>query len=298
LALALLPAHLPKVITWHSDLVPYPRLQKPYLPLLRRVLRSADALVAATPAHLRSLQIPSDIAAHKKHVIPYGMDFSPFEATPALLRRAAECRARAGLGGSLGAPDGGLVFALGRHVAYKGFDVLIRAMTQLPGVGLVLGGTGPLWAEHLALVQSLGLQNRVYLPGRIEDADLPAWYHACDVFCLPSVGKTEAFGLVQLEAMACSKPVVCTALGNGVNDINQHGLTGLAATPGDPAALSGAIRQLLSDAPLRAAMGAQAHQRAVSAYSLDAMAQPMLKLYEALAGPRSHLRTASGKTSA
>ncbi len=274
LALALLPRSMPKVLTWHSDLVPYPALQKIYQPLVNRTLRAAQAIVAATPVHLQTPQIPADIPAARKHVIPYGMDFGSFAATPEVLALAGHIRQT-----QAGKP---IVFALGRHVAYKGFEVLIQAMQDLPQAQLVLGGTGPLLTAHQQLAQSLGLADRVHFAGRIADADLPAWYHACSVYCFPSVGKTEAFGLVQLEAMACAKPVVCSYLGNGVNYISQDGKTGLAVPPGDSVALAKALNQVLSDTALAERLGAYGRQRALAEYSLEAMSVQTLKLYQTL----------------
>ena len=274
LALAFLPRHIPRVITWHSDLVPYPALQKLYLPFVHSTLRSASAIVAATPAHLQSSQIPAGIPASRRHVIPYGMDFTPFDATEATLAAARQLRQLHG--------GGPLVFAMGRHVAYKGFDVLIRAMAALPQARLVLGGTGPLLAAHQELAWQLGITDRVHFAGRIEEADLAAHYHACDVFCLPSVGETEGFGLVQLEAMACGKPVVCSLLGNGVNYVSQHGQTGFATPRGDAASLAKALGQLLGDPAMARAMGEAGRTRAHDGYSLDAMTTPMLALYASL----------------
>ena len=203
------------------------------------------------------------------------MDFSRFEPTPQVLERAAQIRRAYG--------NQPLVFALGRHVGYKGFDVLIRAMAQLPQARLALGGTGPLLAQHQALARELGLGDRVHFPGRIADADLPAWYHACDVFCLPSVGLTEGFGLVQLEAMACGKPVVCSALGNGVNYVNRNNETGFSFPVGDPVALAKMIEVLLDSPQLARQMGLAGRAVATEQYSLDAMAGPMHDLYASLA---------------
>jgi rhamnosyl/mannosyltransferase len=92
----------------------------------------------------------------------------------------------------------------------------------------------------------------------------------------------EAFGLVQLEAMACGKPVVCTQLGNGVNLVNVHGETGLAVPVGDPVVLGATLERLLQDTALRARLGQQALVHARDRYSLEAMTTAHLKLYRSL----------------
>jgi rhamnosyl/mannosyltransferase len=188
--------------------------------------------------------------------------------------RAAELRAAAG--------EFPLIFAVGRHVYYKGFEYLLRALGQLPSVRLVLGGQGPLTGALKDLAQSLGVAERVTFTGRLSDDELAAWYHACDVFCLPSVEPSEAFGLVQLEAMACGKPVVNTQLGNGANVVNLDGVTGLTARPRDTASLAACLARLCADPDLRRALGAAGRQRARTQFSAARMGEQTLALYRRL----------------
>jgi glycosyltransferase involved in cell wall biosynthesis len=263
------------VISWHSDVIRQQRLMRLYKPFLERVVNRADAIVAATPAHIASsvqLGLVHDRA--KLKVVPYGLDFRPFRASPELDAQAQAIRSR------LGARH--VLFALGRHVYYKGFRHLIHAMRRIPDAVLVLGGAGPLFAEHQRLVRDLSLEDRVVFPGRIREASLPSYYHACDVFCLPSTHPSEAFGLVQLEAMACGKPVVCCTLGNGVNFVHQDGVTGLAVPPGDPQALAEAVNTLLADPERRRAMGQAGLARAYAEYNTDLMASGMMSVYRSI----------------
>ncbi|WP_137890769.1 glycosyltransferase [Ramlibacter sp. 2FC] len=240
----------------------------------QRELRRADALVAATAAHFgTSTQIPVDIPPQRRHVIPYGMDFSALQLTEHTAALADELRARTG--------QRKLVFALGRHVSYKGFDVLIDAMRQVDAV-LMLGGSGPLTQQLRQQAQAQGVADRILFIGRIPEPDLAAYFQACDLFCLPSVSEMEAFGLVQLEAMACGKPVVCTQLNNGVNVVNVHGETGLAVPVGDALALGRTLMQLIDNDTLRTRMGQQAFGRAHGVYSLSAMTTLHVNLYRQL----------------
>jgi rhamnosyl/mannosyltransferase len=202
------------------------------------------------------------------HIVPFGFDLQRFRERPAL---AEEIRRR--YGRSL------FLFALGRHVYYKGFEFLIRALASVPQARLALGGQGPLTGDLQRIAREAGVADRVDFVGRIPDAELPAWYHACDAFCLPSVEPAEAFGIVQVEAMACGKPVLCCQLGNGVNWVNRDGETGIAVPPADPQALAAALNVLLRDPDLRSRLGEEGRKRAYSTFSAQAMARGTLAVY-------------------
>ena len=269
----MLPRNVPRVITWHSDIIRQKRLLAFYKPFLRRIARQASALVAATQAHFdASTQIPKDIPANRRHVIPYGLDYTPLASSPRTASLSAALRARA--------QGRGVVFALGRHVYYKGFEVLIEAMQHIDAF-LILGGDGPLRPKLEQQADALGVGDRIFFSGRIPEEELAAYFHACDVFCLPSVEQSEAFGLVQLEAMACGKPVVCTQLNNGVNVVNVHGQTGFAVPAGDPLALGYCLAWLLQDDALRHKIGEQALAHTCS-YSVPTMTASHIKLYQDL----------------
>lgn len=280
LASMLLPANVPRVITWHSDIVKQRLLLKMYRPFQWVETMRAQALVTPTAAHYTSSrQIPTSIPSERRHVIPFGMDYNRLHLTPGIATRAAEIRRK-----TLGDDehhDHRLVFTLGRHVDYKGIHVLINAM-QYTHAFLIVGGDGPLAPELKKLTQTLGLEDKIHFTGRISEDELPAYFHACDIFCLPSITQAEAFGLVQLEAMACGKPVICTQLNNGVNALNPHGVTGLTVPAGDAPALAQAINTLQSNNALRTQLGQQAQAHAVSLYSLQTMGEQHISLYKML----------------
>jgi glycosyltransferase involved in cell wall biosynthesis len=269
----LLPSNVRRVISWHSDIIRQKRLLALYQPLLSRITRQADALVAATQAHFDgSTQIPKDIPADRRHVIPYGLDYTPLALNVRTAALRDQLRAQA--------QQRGLVFALGRHVYYKGFSVLIDAM-QYTNAFLMLGGDGPLRPQLEQQAADLGLSDRILFTGQIPEEDLAAYFHACDVFCLPAVERSEAFGLVQLEAMACGKPVVCTQLNNGVNVVNIDGKTGFAAPVRDPVGLGACLAKLLGDPALLQKLGAQA-QAHTDGYLVPSMTASHIKLYQDL----------------
>lgn len=270
LASLALPANIPRIITWHADIIRQKILLKLYRPLLLQALDSAAAIIVPTPAHIRSSsELPLLQDQNRFHIIPFGFSLDPF-----LVRhpKADEIIRQF---------PGQRIFALGRHVYYKGFDVLIKTLRQLPSsVQLLIGGAGPLTKTWQTLAKSESVAERVHFLGLISDEELPAYYHACDIFCLPAVSQAEAFGIVQVEAMAAGKPVVSTRLNNGVDFVNQHGISGLTVPPGDVEALAQALAKLLNDPTLHKKLGQQARERALSDFSLEAMGNKTLQLYQ------------------
>jgi rhamnosyl/mannosyltransferase len=281
LASMAIPRQVPRIITWHADVVRQRYLLKLYRPWQTRILRQARSIIVATPGHVDAspaLSIPE--ISGRTRVIPFGIDPERF---------AAPCPQAACL---RTAHPGKRIFALGRHVTYKGFDILIQALARLdPEVRLLLGGEGPLTPSLKQLATHLGLADRVCFLGRVPENELPAYYQACDVFCLPSVTRAEAFGIVQLEAMAAGRPIVSTRLGNGVDFVNRHGETGLAVPPGDIESLAHALKTLLSQDALRHELGARAQKRVCSEFRKERMAGQTLALY------REILESGSGKAS-
>jgi rhamnosyl/mannosyltransferase len=277
LAFLAMPQGVKLVLTWHSDIIRQKRWLALYRPLMDRLVARADAIIVGTPAHFSSsTQLDAHLDNSKRHVIPFGIDTVPFLDESGV---SAGRALRAQYGG------GPIIFALGRHVGYKGFEYLICAMQQVvPSAILLLGGSGPLTVSLQSLTASLGLSDRVVFTGQLTDKDIPAYYHACDVFCLSSITQIEAFGLVQLEAMTCGKPVVCCELHNGVNYVNLHGETGLAVPPRNPEALAVALNRLLHDDELRARMGEFAHARVQQEFSLSAMREKTLAVYRHVLG--------------
>lgn len=273
LAALALPREVKIVISWHSDIIRQKSAFKIYQPLLNRLLARAAAVVAATPMHFSSSTQLAACDDEKRHVVPYGIDFSPFD-DPAAIIASQALRDQY--------PGRQIIFAIGRHVYYKGFEYLIRAMRDVsPDALLMLGGTGPLSEELKAQATADGVADRVQFLGRVPDNELPAYYHASDVFCMPSVEVSEAFGLVQVEAMVCRKPVICCSLGSGVNYVNRHRETGLVVPARSAPALSDAITELLSNAALREELGLAGRARAEE-FTLQRMWTGMHALYKSL----------------
>jgi glycosyltransferase involved in cell wall biosynthesis len=270
---AFLPPEIPIVVTWHSDVVKQRFALPIYLPILRWFMKRVAAVIVATPRHIESShQLRFYRRSERIFVVPFGIDPTRFELRPAWLPEIQRIReSHAGKK---------ILFALGRHVYYKGYSFLLSAMKSVENTVLLLGGSGPLTNELREQALRDGLTDKVEFLGRLESEQIPWYLHACDIFMFPSVATTEAFGYAQIEAMMCAKPVICCQLNNGVNYVHQDGVTGLAVEPKNVCDLSRAIEQLLGDEELRARFGSAAYDRAVGEFSLARMGEQVLRIYQ------------------
>jgi rhamnosyl/mannosyltransferase len=262
------------VVWFHSEVVrPGWKYRAFYRPFLRYALDRADRIVVASP----TLAATSDQLKpwqSKCVVIPYGIKGDTQPVSAAVAARAEAIRRE---------HSRPIVLFVGRHVAYKGLSTLIDAMRELPAVALLVGdGPERLRLEGQAASRDLG--DRVKFLGEVDDTELAALYRACDVFVLPSTTRQEAFGVVQIEAMARGKPVVSTDLGTGTAWVNQHGQNGFVVPPGDARALADALQQLLSEPALRESLGSAGRRRWASTFTVDRMIQSTLALYEQVLG--------------
>lgn len=259
------------VVTWQSDIVRQRTLLRLHEPFLQMFLRKANLILATSPNYLESSRYLRAFR-EKCRVVPNGIDPSQFRATPQIEAQAAAIRARHG-------PS--IVLFVGRLVYYKGLPYLLKAMMEIQARLLIIG-EGPLEKGLRELVKSLDLSRKVVFLRPVSEETLAAHYHACDVFVLPSTTNSEAFGLVQLEAMACGKPVVSTNLPTGVPYVNQHGKTGFILPPRDPEALARAINTLLDDPGLRENFGQYAKRRVEREFTMEIVAEKVLEIYEEL----------------
>ncbi len=262
------------IVTYHGDVVRQRWLGRPHRLVLRRVLRRADRIVVFTRRYMESSPVLSDFRA-KCCFIPHGVDLSEYESTPRVEERAARLRAEHG-------PR--LLLFVGRLVYYKGVEVLLRALARVPDTRLLVVGDGPMRRDLEGLAARLGLGKRAVFLGRQAHEFKVACYHACDALVLPATHRSEAFGIVQVEAQACSRPVISTNLDSGVPFVNLDGVTGLVVEPGDHNGLAAAMDRLLADGALRERLGEAGRRRAEDLFSRSVMERSFLELYDGLAG--------------
>jgi rhamnosyl/mannosyltransferase len=248
------------VIWFHSDIVRQRIFYSVYRPFLRAAMRRAAAIVVASPNLVRFTPALHDFAG-KCCVIPFGIHADRFILTPAREARATAIRAACGLP---------MVLFVGRFAYYKGLEYLVKAMRNVRA-RLVLVGDGPLAGGIRQLAATIETPGTMEFTGELSEDDLLACLHACDVLALPSVERSEAFGVVQLEAMACGKPVVSCSIPSGVPWVNQHGRTGLLVPPKDPDGLANAINRLLGDPELRKRFGEAGRDRVQQEFTVERM---------------------------
>ena len=256
------------VVSWHSDIVKQKKLMVFYKPFMRYLLKRADVILTATEGHVKhSLYLPE--FRDKCRVLPYGIipdDYLSVPRRPVLAERATDRRCVK-------------VFFTGRLVYYKGVDVLLKAFTRVKGCELFIAGTGELGEKLKKYVSAHVMESKVHFLGFLPDEELRQAYADCDIFVLPSVAPSEAFGIVQLEAMVYGKPVINTALPSGVPYVSLDGVTGLTVEPNSPKALAEAINRLAGDRELREKYGRAAALRVKEEFSEEGI---LKRLYDIL----------------
>jgi rhamnosyl/mannosyltransferase len=254
------------IATYHSDVVRQKLMGALFEPFLRRFLQRCEQVICTSQRYLDSSPVlPS--YREKCVVIPYGI---PPSAAPSIDPAAvAALRARHG---------SRVLLAVGRLVYYKGFEYLIEAMRNIDAKLLIVGD-GPLRSVLESQIMESGLSHRVQMLGEIQNHELAPYYMASDLFAFPSIARSEAFGIAQLEAMSSGLPVLNTSLDSGVPFVSQHGETGLTVPPRDPAALANAVNLLLASSEMRARFGAAAMRRVNLEFTAQLMAKRTLSLY-------------------
>jgi len=249
------------------------------------VLKSADRIIAATPAELAQLQWLYQADTRKIVVIPPGVDIGRFYPIP-----PDEAKEFIGV-----PPCGRMILFVGRIEPLKGLDVLLESISHLrqdDTLGeirfclVVIGGEketdNEMMSAEMTRIKTLGaqygLQDMVAFLGKRGQDTLPYYYSAAEVVVVPSY--YESFGMVALEAMACGTPVVASQVG-GLAYLVQDGVTGYTVPVDDPQSLAERLMSLLSDSALRNKMGQQAVQYA-QGYAWEHIAQRLLSVYENL----------------
>ncbi len=267
---------IPWVILWHSDVVASKIDRRMavtyglYRPFEQYLLRRSRSIAPTSRPYLLTSKALAPFV-NKCHVVPLGLDPGRVKRPDDHLIGWAEMK---------WGPGGTRVLAIGRLTYYKGHDVLMRAAAKTPGMRAIIVGEGEQRAGLERLRLQLGIGDRVTLPGLMEESRLHALMATCDCLCLPSIERTEAFGLVLLEAMSYGKPAVAGDVpGSGIGWVVRDGQTGLLVRPGDPVELAKALEVIGKRHGLREDMGRAAKKRFDEVFRIDKVAHEMALMY-------------------
>jgi D-inositol-3-phosphate glycosyltransferase len=259
-----------------------------------QVVAAADALIANTDAEAASLVSLYQACPDAVSVVSPGVDLYTFTAGSG--RKAAR--------EEVGLPlDAHVLAFVGRIQPHKGPEVLIRAVAEMLShsphlrtklITLIMGGasgSGLGEVERLKdLVSWLGISDVVRFEDPVPRVELPQWYRAADLVCVPSY--SESFGLVALEAQACGTPVIATAVG-GLRTAIADGISGVLVDGHDPRAWSSILARLIQEPQRRVllSMGAIEH---ASHFGWDATARGTLDIYDRIIGTKASQRKIIG----
>lgn len=262
------------VAYWHSDVVKQKKWMLLYRPVMERFLKRADVILVGAEGIIDGSKYLKSYRGKCKVV--------PFAVSDEILKAGGEylCENRHNI--QTGNKQLNFLF-IGRLVYYKGCSVLIDAFARLKvDATLTIIGDGNLKEELIQQAEMQGVTKRVDFLGYVSDEKIRTCMEMADVFVLPSVERSEAFGLVQLEAMAYGKPVINTNLPSGVPEVSIHGVTGLTVEPGDAEGLSEAMNWMCLYPEERNNMGIAARKRVEEQYTQDILVKNIKAIYEEL----------------
>ncbi|MBP1617320.1 MAG: lipopolysaccharide biosynthesis glycosyltransferase [Bacteroidetes bacterium] len=256
------------ILHWHSDILKQKTLLHLYKPFQSWMIHRADLILGTSPVYVKESPFLKNVQ-NKIDYVPIGVEAIVTDASSIDSFRKKYFGRK-------------LIFSLGRLVEYKGYEYLIKAAQYISDEYLILiGGTGPLHDALSNLIEKLDVRSKVELIGFVKDEDIPTYFGACHLFCLSSIWKTEAFAIVQIEAMSCAKPLISTRIsGSGVSWVNAHNESGLTVPVEDEKALAEAITSILSDDDKYNQLSKGAKNRYLSLFTQEKMVDKCLKSYE------------------
>lgn len=263
----------PSVLTYVSDVVRQRWLGRAYAPLMWRTLRNMRAIVANCPSYVRTSPVLSDPAIRDKvRVIPLGIVEESYPA-----QGDETIFSRLGL-----AADAPYFLFIGVLRYYKGLHTLIEAAKQVKA-RIVIVGSGPEGKKLRAFADQTAAAN-VLFAGQVSDEEKVALLKRCRAMVLPSHLRSEAYGMVLVEASIFGRPLVSCEIGTGTSYVNAHEESGLVVPPENPFALAGALNTLLHDSSLAESLGRGARVRYERLFSGPALGRAYADLFREVAG--------------
>jgi glycosyltransferase involved in cell wall biosynthesis len=259
---------VPAVMTYHSDIVRQRVMGKVYAPVRKHMMQSMARIVATSPAYARTSQILSSPSVFERvRVIPLGIDESTYSL-------AGDRTVFQRIGISEGEP---FFLFIGVLRYYKGLHTLIEAARSV-NAKVVIAGSGPEGSALQSQAKSSEASNVIFA-GQVTDSEKISLLKHCYALVLPSQLRSEAFGMVLVEASMFGKPMISCEIGTGTSFVNAHGETGLVVAPESPDALANAMQRLLSNESLAKDYGEAARRRYEKLFSGDALGTAYANMY-------------------
>ncbi len=274
---------IPHVVTYHCDTtmsekflgVKMPKFVISAVEFLtnlyaKMILPRVDAIITTTESYASTSPVMKNFP---HHAIPIGIHYELFDASRKKQGITEEKR------------DRKKVLFLGRLAANKGIDYLVHAiplvLKEVPDAKFVICGEGEEKPHVEAYIDQVGVRGRIEFRGKVNLDEMVELYSTCAMFVFPSINRLEAFGIVQLESMACYTPVIASNI-PGVNNVMDEGKNGLLVEPRDPKALAEAIVKILKDPELAKSMGAHGRRLVEEKYNWKAIGDKIEAVYRAV----------------
>ncbi len=226
------------IVHYHFDVYKQ-KILGPFLkPFALYTLKKAQNIIVSNPNVIKNSPYLKKFKG-KCVIIPFGVDAKNIQSSTDE-KKVSELKKQ----------YGNFVLFVGRLSYYKGIQYLIEAMKDI-SANLLIVGLGQEEKSLKTLTQELGIGKRVFFLDKQSNEDLGNYYKAASAFALPSIYKSEAFGIVLIESMACGTPLVTTEIGTGTSWVNKDGTTGFVVPPKDSLALSQALKKILENDNLR-----------------------------------------------
>ena len=261
---------IPSIVTYHSDIVRQRFLKHAYYPLQTIFLKLVDRIICTSTNYMDTSPVLQQFV-HKTEAVSLGLDQDAFPmASPEALTRWTN---------NIAEP---FILFLGAIRNYKGIETLIEAAKGFR-FKLVIAGSGKN-LDQLKETACKANLNNIDFVGRINEEDKAALLELCTALVLPSHFRSEAFGLVQLEAAMKKKPLICTELGTGTSYVNEHENTGLVVSPRDVEALRNAMNFMMYHPKISKKMGIAAEERFKELFTAKLMCENYARIYKEVAG--------------
>ncbi|PIR92723.1 hypothetical protein COU01_00425 [Candidatus Falkowbacteria bacterium CG10_big_fil_rev_8_21_14_0_10_44_15] len=264
-------------LSWRAKI-----LSLPSLIIKKSLFKRADKIISASLDYVAHSSVKKYFKAwpEKFSEIPFGVHLDKFHVLPYDIMELQELRDKLGI--KKGERVILFVGALDSAHIFKGVEILLRAVSNIKysilNIKLLIVGDGNLRTDYEHQARELGIDKLTIFAGRVSDEELVKCYNLADIFVLPSVDKSEAFGMVLVEAFACGVPVMASDL-PGVRSVFENGVQGITVAPGSVRHLQKKLEEYLRYPQKRLKMGRAARELVEQKYSWEKVEEKLQAIF-------------------